>query len=781
MQQQEAEITSGIASGPATRARVEHAELVAHAADLRRLLHEKAQRKKRKRIAEGTKKNYLRIQKMFCEKFMKKYFPEVPLAHDLDTFLENPLCAEHLKNKEYMNNENIVLLFLEALPEFCVKDAADLGESTFGSARSAIRDLWNKVGQLWPSDSPFEREIADWYKGNTRTIAEHRLSGRTKANIGKRHMFFDLYIALAKRYFNDGLLFEWAYHVLTWNLMTRGCSTSALRWSHIQAANDNCVFIIPKSKSDQEGVKLDPKHVYVNTLNPYICPIFALGMYTLCLKVQHHSEIFPGGAQLSRFAKALSRAKSRNAAIVDMLRTQGYTPEDIGVHSIRKGSASYAANGIVGMTPSISAICLRAGWTQGAIKDKYLKYEHAQDTYLGRVLAGYPVTGPQAVLFGSLPPTWGRNIHHPEVVKALSVAFPCTNHEDFPVSALGLFNRMLAVIVKNHWWIENVALKNIADHDHPYFSTMFYLNKFPEKLHDLLDQDTSLMTPTGVPQYIDTLVEVRDTKKLVLAIINVHLPNSRDETIAAVVKVLDERVSDGSMSLHQANTIRLLAEKFERLEQLITGAQQPQQPVTTAQQPAIDMPANVRRMGVTPWNEWKHDDNRWFAIPPKCKYPNPTSGVMTLLWQFYHGRVLEGTNGNIQIMPVRKMNPRNVPANTKKDERTGIKTTRARSRLSEAKQFVHFLENNISHNWDDQDDRGYRIPPLRQDVQKMFAHANTILRNCCPTSQQPHKRRKTSNQKGWTTHLRDVRKWKRENQISGHLSTVLVDIDDIDD
>ena len=67
MQEQEAEIASGIASGPVTRARVEHAELVAHAADLRRILHEKAQRKKRKRIAEGTKKTIFASKRSFVK------------------------------------------------------------------------------------------------------------------------------------------------------------------------------------------------------------------------------------------------------------------------------------------------------------------------------------------------------------------------------------------------------------------------------------------------------------------------------------------------------------------------------------------------------------------------------------------------------------------------------------------------------------------------------------------------------------------------------------------
>ena len=36
----------------------------------------------------------------------------------------------------------------------------------------------------------------------------------------------------------------------------------------LYATDPALMFIIPKSKADQEGAKLDPKHVFANTLNP---------------------------------------------------------------------------------------------------------------------------------------------------------------------------------------------------------------------------------------------------------------------------------------------------------------------------------------------------------------------------------------------------------------------------------------------------------------------------------------------------------------------------------
>ena len=712
---------------------------------------------------------------------MKKYFPEVPLAHTIEQFLQNPASAQHLQNKELMDGEHVVLLFLQSLPEFCVKDDKDLGTSTFASARAAVRDLFKEAGCLWKDNGNFENEIKDWCRGKARTIAAYRLEGATKVTVGKRHMYFDLYKILAEEYFNAGLLFEWAFHVLTWNLMTRGCSTAALRWTHMQSANDNILCIIPKSKSDQEGVKLDPKHMYANVLNPYLCPVYALAVYTLCLRNQHPVDVFPGGAQLSRFSKALNRQKGSNERIIETLSAYGYSPQDVGVHSIRKGAASYAANGIVAQTPSISAICLRAGWTQGAIKDKYLKYEHAQDTYLGRVLAGYPLTGVlESILkFSSLPPTWGKNVNHVAVKEAMKVAYPCTQHRDFPKQSMGLFQRLLAIVVKNDWWVKNVVLTKIDNNDHPILSTDFYLQDIPEKIVHLLDEDPTLMTPTGTPFMLSLLENNDKLLKQVLAIINVHIPAAIEETVNRVDKLLEDKgVNAGHATMGQIKT--MFNERFEKLEQKITNEfNLIDRTVETPVGPTVTTCNRIlcRKIGVSQWYQWKYPDGKWFGIPPNTQYPNPKTGLGPLISQFYHGRSVTSIEGDRTIMPISKMRPQDVPPNTKKNLERGIRTTRARSRLSEAKQFVKFLRMNIERNWDEEE-RGYTIPPPLKDCYRMAEHAHMVLAQCAPRRLTPaQKQRKTCNQKGWTTHLNDLRRWKRESELVGLLSQVTVEID----
>ena len=71
----------------------------------------------------------------------------------------------------------------------------------------------------------------------------------------------------------------------------------------------------------------------------------------------------------------------------------GMNIEDTGgVHSIRKGAATYCCSGTVVAAPQIAAICNHAGWwTMGKVKDVYIKYGEVGDQHVRPVVAGLPV------------------------------------------------------------------------------------------------------------------------------------------------------------------------------------------------------------------------------------------------------------------------------------------------------------------------------------------------------------------------------------------------------
>lgn len=105
------------------------------------------------------------------------------------------------------------------------------------------------------------------------------------------------------------------------------------------------------------------------------------------------------GSQSARFLKHL-RMLTKKPAIVEQLQASGMDPSDLGSHSYRKGSSTYVSNASVA-GPSIVALQIRAGWTLGNVKERYLHYEKAGDCFVGRSCCGLD---PNSVEFGLLPP-----------------------------------------------------------------------------------------------------------------------------------------------------------------------------------------------------------------------------------------------------------------------------------------------------------------------------------------------------------------------------------------
>ena len=120
-------------------------------------------------------------------------------------------------------------------------------------------------------------------------------------------------------------------------------------------------------KNDQcEDRKCDPRHVYSNPQDPIICPILALAIYfsTFNLSGTKGSQLFPGDNQYKRFSKYLEKLCIKHEK--EILSEFGIKIEDIGVHSLRKGAASFVSSGSTCAPPQV-ATNIRAGWSMGII------------------------------------------------------------------------------------------------------------------------------------------------------------------------------------------------------------------------------------------------------------------------------------------------------------------------------------------------------------------------------------------------------------------------------
>ena len=142
-----------------------------------------------------------------------------------------------------------------------------------------------------------------------------------------------------------------------------------------------------KSKSNQTGeCSEDPWHVYSNPLEPHLCPVLALGKYLLTHPdiLKGNGLLFPGQHQYNRFLNIFNKVVKENK---DDFARLGVREGDLGSHSCRKGAITLVSAGCT-VSPPMAAICLRACWSMGPVKDCYIHYEKARDQFVGRSATG---------------------------------------------------------------------------------------------------------------------------------------------------------------------------------------------------------------------------------------------------------------------------------------------------------------------------------------------------------------------------------------------------------
>ena len=139
--------------------------------------------------------------------------------------------------------------------------------------------------------------------------------------------------------------------------------------------NDALGIYFAHMKNDQLGERpRDPRHVYSNPITPSVCPILSLGIYLLCFpEVLTQQSLYPGEKQYDRFRRLLSNVLQDREAKVELER-RGLKSDDIGTHSIRKGSATKCSSGSTAC-PSTTAVHLRAGWALAGVQDTYMRYD----------------------------------------------------------------------------------------------------------------------------------------------------------------------------------------------------------------------------------------------------------------------------------------------------------------------------------------------------------------------------------------------------------------------
>jgi len=285
-----------------------------------------------------------------------------------------------------------------------------------------------------------------------KTIAKENKEKGLRRIEGKEQMNLSVYKLTCELLVEDGSpesIFCLCFLTLQWNLISRSEATESIAFSQMSWEDDHLKLCFPKHKSDQVGMNKDEaRHVYSNPSMPAICPIRALSAYCLAFPqvIIDGGKLFPGSEQKSRFGKCLHRIFNNNR---DLYLSYHVDPQELGTHSIRKGAATYCCAGVHPGPPVVS-VCLRAGWTIGRVKERYLKYENAGDELVGRtLLTGIPPTscefGISPLYFCSSPNETDYN-NLSEIF--LSMVFPIEN-----TKLKCLCKQLLACTIYHEEWI----------------------------------------------------------------------------------------------------------------------------------------------------------------------------------------------------------------------------------------------------------------------------------------------------------------------------------------
>lgn len=292
-----------------------------------------------------------------------------------------------------------------------IRGTTDNGFATYSNHRSALNSLFRDFQHDVPSQ--FKNEVQEYYIGLKRDCNLADSTGVLKITSGKEPMSMSTYRLFSKNMLfckKRVYIFARTFLIICWNLMCRAGNAESIQFNHMCWNEDHLQIYFAHSKTDQSGDRpRDPRRIYANPISPEICPILALGIYFLCY-VPDDLCLFPGRSQYKRFMQVLGQImkppNNRGEATDDMdvdeaeihdqmdtvqravtthLLSLGLQPEDIGSHSIRKGSATFCASGST-HCPSSASLSERAGWANGPIFQTYLRYEAAGDCFVGKLI-----------------------------------------------------------------------------------------------------------------------------------------------------------------------------------------------------------------------------------------------------------------------------------------------------------------------------------------------------------------------------------------------------------
>jgi hypothetical protein len=592
-------------------------------------------------------------------------------------------------------------IVLQWFAEFKGKKGATPSRSVFGSAQSALADLFKRHGV--PLPEAFYGGIGDVKKGAQRKRAQEKVEGLVPIEEGKAAIPGHLYLELVEALLKSGAdVFCHTFAVCCWVLMCRVSNVAELRGAHFCWDNDAIVISMVKHKADQEGERTDPKHCYANPFKPSACVVTAVGIYFAVYGPPKtvRDKVFEGNRQHDRFVDAVRRVLDQNPRLKAEMERLGITVEDIAAHSFRKGGRSYAQGGTTG-GPSTPSILMRGLWALEGMDKKYVRYEAAADQFIGRILAMLDINSPD---FAALCPHF--EVVDDMVMSNMELCFPGA-----PKQLECVLLNCLASLVYHRQY-----LRNNLDKAHPLFKTVLFTQGIVDSLAGrvALAFANDKITPTGVPPHVSIQRQLREVKQVVEV-----LPTKVREAVAAE---FEERAID-SGTITRACLEEVLGAMMGRLQASLSLPQQQPPP----------QQAEVRANGQ--FDTWTVN-GEIRRVPADFQFD--TKLPARTMFQLYCLGDL-----NTRIGPYRRLETRDFGTKNEK------------SRLSDMMALMRPVQDALVEQ------KQWHRKPTVEQVNEMWETAQGVI---AVEEHTDKNRKRRVKQLAWTTQLRQYRKRGREQR-----------------
>ena len=453
-------------------------------------------------LEDGSRAGYKSKLKAFEEWLRRDNFDHLLTAEPgkLGFYFDwQTICAEPDVGKKSFAAE----LFHEYAANFKRRNAEN-NKPVSKSHMTGVRSAWNWCCNANHYVMP--RDFTSQTKKTLRAVGKRYAKAKARGELADNArvpLSYTQYHTLCKKLWEEGTMEAKelnAFIQLQWNITCRADSVSSLSLPSIKAFNDALQVMIYTSKTNQEGEDVEARHIYFNPLSDcngidmrYTDVGLALGAYLLAFPGRRGNlALFFGPSIQEKMKKGFATLIQKHHELL------GIDQDDIhlyGLHSLRKGAGTFCTSGSVG-GPSMVSVGRRMEHNMG-VQNIYLKFEHAGDMFVGRVVAAFPLNEPE---FDTLPPAFDPipdNISD-HVILTFGKATTTFSRQCF-------LRRILANIVYHSDWL----LSQLQDEDAVLQNHIFRTAGLIQILKPMIRLGGGGITATGIPPVTSVLRTLR--------------------------------------------------------------------------------------------------------------------------------------------------------------------------------------------------------------------------------------------------------------------------------